>query len=109
MACGRTPEERDLLRFKNIESILPFVQGTIIKEDGSTVDLPDFIGAIPKTPMDPQIAKSQRIFPYIRNTVILKDGMTCRLTDILQALLAIEEVTTANLRLLTVELTEADW
>lgn len=80
---GLTQEQKDRKRFKNIAQILPLIKGTIIKDDGTTVDIADVLN-VPKTPADPQLARSQSTFPYIRETVILENGQTCSLIDVLK-------------------------
>lgn len=87
MSCGKLPQPvKDAKRYKKIASCLPLLKGTIIKSDGTVVQIADLFG-IPKTPADPQLAKAQNIFPYIRDTVILENGETCLLSDIIQIFL----------------------
>lgn len=85
MSCGcpKSQEERDKMHYKKIAATIPLVKGSIIRPDGTVIDIADVIG-VPKSPMDPQLAKAQNIFPYIRDTVILENGQTCSLVEIVQ-------------------------
>ena len=106
--CPQTDEER----LKSFASGLPLIRGSIIKNDGTVVDLADYLG-VEKTPLDPQIAKAQFTYPYIRDRVIFQDGQTCSLTALIEALL--DRIVDAGLvysdelRLTYVQLTDADW
>lgn len=89
MSCGcpMSPEKRDKLQYKKIAATLPLIRGSIIRPDGTVIDIADVIG-VPKSPMDPQLAKAQNIFPYIRDTVILENGQTCSLVEMVEYFLA---------------------
>lgn len=110
--CGGTQEQKDAKRFMSLASLLPLIRGTIIKADGSRVDIADILG-VEKTPVDSQLAKAQDTFPYIRDLVIMEDGQTCTLLDLIQALL--DKIVDAGvvysdeLRLTYVALSPEDW
>lgn len=108
--CGGaiTEEERERRKFQEIASRLPLSKGTIIREDGTLVDIADLVG-VEKTPMDPQLARSQNIFPYYRDLMIMKDGKTCSLVDVLSALFEVRVTTTDLTRLQRIQMTEEDW
>lgn len=80
MGCGLTSEDRTNRYYQKLAALLPFNKGTIIRPDGSRIDICDVMG-VPKTPADPQLAKAQNVFPYIRDTVLLENGQTCSLLD----------------------------
>lgn len=104
MGCGQLfHKETDARRYRKMAQNLPLIRGTIIKDDGTTVDLADIFD-IAKSSMDPQLAKAQNIFPYIRDTVVLEDGKTCSLTEILHSLLFGKGFTIEHY-----QLKESDW
>lgn len=102
-------EQRERENYKQIANKLPFIQGTIILENGERVDIAD-IFKVPKTDIDPQIRKAQSFYPFLRDTVILENGRTCSLMALFNSLLSmIREagvVYTDELRLTTVEVTD---
>lgn len=104
--------DREKKRFQAIAARLPFLKGTIIAEDGTTVDISDlFDVAVSKA--DPQLAKAQTFTPYVKDKVLLQDGRVCSLLDLIKSLLnKIDQaglVYTPELRLTYVELTFRDW
>lgn len=113
MSCGcHGIDNSDEARLKEIASTLRFIKGTIIQDDGTTVDLADIFG-VDKTPIDRQTAKAQDIYPYIRDKIIFEKGQTCLLTDLLHAI--IDEIKDAGLvytdetRFYVQSITKADW
>lgn len=87
MGCGLTDEEKSNRYYQKLAALLPFNKGTVIREDGSRIDICDVIG-VPKTPADPQLAKAQNVFPYIRDTVLLENGQTCSLVQCVERFLS---------------------
>ena len=89
MSCGCpiSQKERDKEHYKKIAATIPLIKGSIIRPDGTVLDIADVIG-VPKTPIDPQLAKAQNIFPYIRDTVILENGQTCSLVQMVEHFLS---------------------
>lgn len=108
--CGQPSiEEADKKRYKTLASQLPLIRGTIIRSDGTLVDIPDLVGGIEKTPMDPQLARAQNIMPFIRDTVILDKGQTCSLEEILTGLLSRSLVYSRETRFIRIGLMPSDW
>ena len=110
MSCKRRQTDQD--RLKVLQASLPLIRGSIIKEDGTVVDLADYLD-VPKTPIDPQIEKLQFTYPYIRDMVVFDNGQTCSLTALIDALLGkivdAGLVYSDELRLTYRQLTDADW
>lgn len=112
MGCNLSQEEREKKRYQVIASKLPFIKGTIIREDGTTFDISELFD-LPVSEADPQLAKAQTFTPFIKNTIILQDGRTCSLLDLIEKILSLIDsasvVYTEELRLTHVELTSKDW
>lgn len=85
MECNLSQDERDKKRFQKIASSLPFLRGTIIAEDGTTVDISDLF-EVETSPADPQITKAQTFTPYVKDKILLQDGRVCSLLDIIGSL-----------------------
>lgn len=110
--CGGTQEQKDRRRFKTIAAGLPLLRGTIIKEDGTRVDISDLFD-IPVSKADPQLARSQQTFPYMRDTILLEDGRVCLLSDLVakisKDLYDASVVYTHETRFDRVQLSASDW
>lgn len=85
--CKLSTEQLDARRLKTIAATAPLMRGSLVREDGSVVDIADLVGA-EKTVADPQLARAQTTFPYLRDTVIFRDGRTCTITSLIEAVLA---------------------
>lgn len=71
---------------KLVRALLP-LPGTIIRDDGTTIDISEIVGIEP-TDKDAQVEKAFPRTPYIRDRVILEGGRVTSLEGILRALKA---------------------